>query len=31
MEYKLKDTQPPSREVIDAAIAVFRGAGLNAY
>jgi pyruvate formate lyase activating enzyme len=31
MEYKLKDTQPPSRDVTDAAIAVFRGAGLTAY
>ena len=31
MEYKLKDTQPPSREVTDAAIALFRGAGLKAY
>jgi pyruvate formate lyase activating enzyme len=31
MEYKLKDTQPPSREVTDAAIALFRDAGLKAY
>jgi pyruvate formate lyase activating enzyme len=31
MEYKLKDTQPPSREVTGAAIALFRGAGLKAY
>jgi pyruvate formate lyase activating enzyme len=31
MEYKLKHTQPPSREVTDAAIALFRGAGLKAY
>ena len=31
MEYKLKDTEPPSREVTDAAIALFRGAGLKAY
>jgi pyruvate formate lyase activating enzyme len=31
MEYKLKDTQPPSREVTDTAIALFRGAGLKAY
>ena len=31
MEYKLKDTQPPSLEVTDAAIALFRGAGLKAY
>ena len=31
MEYKLKDTQPPSREVTDAAIALFRGTGLKAY
>jgi pyruvate formate lyase activating enzyme len=31
MEYKLKDTQPPSREVTGAAIALFRSAGLKAY
>jgi pyruvate formate lyase activating enzyme len=31
MEYKLKHTQPPSLEVTDAAIALFRGAGLKAY
>jgi pyruvate formate lyase activating enzyme len=31
MEYKLKDTKPPSREVTDAAIAIFRSAGLKAY
>lgn len=31
MEYKLKDTQPPSRGVMDAAVALFRGAGLKAY
>jgi pyruvate formate lyase activating enzyme len=31
MEYKLKDTQPPSREITDEAIARFRGAGLKAY
>jgi pyruvate formate lyase activating enzyme len=31
MEYKLRDTQPPSREVVDAAIALFRDAGLKAY
>lgn len=31
MEYKLKDTQPPSREATDAAIALFRGTGLKAY
>ena len=30
MEYKLKDTQPPSREVTDEAIARFRAAGLKA-
>jgi pyruvate formate lyase activating enzyme len=31
MEYKLKDAQPPSLEVTDAAIALFRSAGLKAY
>jgi pyruvate formate lyase activating enzyme len=31
MEYKLNDTQPPSREITDAAIALFRSAGLKAY
>ena len=31
MEYKLKDTQPPSRAVTDEAIAIFRGVGLKAY
>ena len=31
MEYKLEHTQPPSLEVTDAAIALFRGAGLKAY
>lgn len=30
MEYKLKDTKPPSREVTDEAIARFRAAGLKA-
>lgn len=31
MEYTLRDTQPPSREVTEAAIALFRDAGLKAY
>ena len=31
MEYKLKDTQPPSRAVTDEAIARFRAAGLKAF
>jgi pyruvate formate lyase activating enzyme len=31
MEYKLKDTRPPSREATDEAIALFRDAGLKAY
>jgi pyruvate formate lyase activating enzyme len=31
MEYKLKHTQPPPLEVTDAAIALFRSAGLKAY
>jgi pyruvate formate lyase activating enzyme len=30
MDYQLKDTKPPSREVTDAAIAKFRAAGLKA-
>jgi len=31
MDYKLKDTKPPSREVTDDAIARFRAAGLKAF
>jgi pyruvate formate lyase activating enzyme len=31
MDYQLKDTQPPSRETTDAAIAKFRAAGLKAF
>jgi len=30
VEYKMKDTQPPSRESIDQALAIFRAAGLEA-
>ena len=31
MEYKLKDTKPPSRSVIEQAVAKFRAAGLQAF
>jgi len=31
MEYKLKDTQPPSAAVLEEAIAQFRGVGLDAF
>jgi pyruvate formate lyase activating enzyme len=31
MEYQLKDTQPPSRETTDQAVARFRAAGLKAF
>lgn len=31
MEYQLKDTQPPSRESVDKAVARFRAAGLKAF
>src|SRR5437763_11960575 len=30
MDYQLKDTQPPSRQTTEAAVARFRAAGLNA-
>jgi len=30
MEYKMKDAQPPSREIINEALAIFRAAGLEA-
>lgn len=30
MEYKMNDAQPPSRETIDQALAIFRAAGLDA-
>jgi pyruvate formate lyase activating enzyme len=31
MGYQLADTEPPSRETVDEAIARFRGAGLKAF
>jgi pyruvate formate lyase activating enzyme len=31
MDYQLKNTQPPSREIVDAAIGRFRAAGLKAF
>jgi pyruvate formate lyase activating enzyme len=30
MDYKMKDVQPPSRQTIDQALAIFRAAGLEA-
>jgi pyruvate formate lyase activating enzyme len=30
MDYKMRDAKPPSREIMDEAIARFRAAGLNA-
>ena len=30
LEYRQADTQPPSRQAVDDAIAIFRNAGLNA-
>jgi pyruvate formate lyase activating enzyme len=31
IEYKLRNTEPPSREAVERAIAQFRAAGLEAY
>jgi pyruvate formate lyase activating enzyme len=30
MEYKMNDSKPPSREIIEQALAIFRSAGLDA-